>query len=40
MVEFGLIDETMHKVDENVAVAEIEQLSRVYAAVLRDWFPE
>jgi len=36
--EFGLVGETAHKVDENVSVADIEALTRVYLAVLRGWF--
>ncbi len=36
--EFGLPGETAHKVDENVAVADVGLLTEVYAAVLDGWF--
>jgi succinyl-diaminopimelate desuccinylase len=35
VVEFGLINATMHKLDEAVAVADLEALAGVYAEVLR-----
>jgi succinyl-diaminopimelate desuccinylase len=38
VVEFGLTGETMHKIDENVATADIEKLSRVYERVLERFF--
>ena len=38
VVEFGLVGRTMHKVDERVATADLEQLARVYEAVLADYF--
>lgn len=34
VVEFGLVGQTMHKVDENVAVADIRVLTDIYAAIL------
>jgi succinyl-diaminopimelate desuccinylase len=34
VVEFGMPGDTAHKVDENVAVADIEALTAIYAAVL------
>jgi succinyl-diaminopimelate desuccinylase len=34
VVEFGLVGQTMHKADENVAVADLETLSRIYLRVL------
>ena len=34
VVEFGLVGQTMHKVDEHVAVADIRTLTDIYAAVL------
>jgi len=36
--EFGLIGQTMHKVDERVAVAELYRLTDVYQAVLERFF--
>lgn len=38
MVEFGLIGQTMHKVDERAAVADIVALSQVYEGMLRRFF--
>ena len=38
MAEFGLIGSTMHKVDENVAVADIEALSDIYEDVIGRFF--
>lgn len=38
VVEFGLIGQTMHKVDEHAAVADIEALSRVYEGMLQRFF--
>ena len=35
VAEFGLVNATMHQVDERVPLAELRDLSRVYAAVLR-----
>ncbi|MEQ8394258.1 succinyl-diaminopimelate desuccinylase [Thalassobaculum sp.] len=35
VVEFGLVGQTMHKVDERVAVADIQSLTDIYAALLR-----
>jgi succinyl-diaminopimelate desuccinylase len=39
VAEFGLIGATMHQVDECVPVAELRDLSRVYAGVLADFLP-
>jgi succinyl-diaminopimelate desuccinylase len=38
VVEFGLVGKTMHQVDEQVEVAHIETLKRVYGRILRDYF--
>ncbi|WP_119677549.1 succinyl-diaminopimelate desuccinylase [Indioceanicola profundi] len=38
VVEFGLVGATMHKVDENVAVADLEGLTAIYARLLESWF--
>ncbi|MBC7163581.1 MAG: succinyl-diaminopimelate desuccinylase [Roseovarius sp.] len=38
VVEFGLVGQTMHQVDERVEVAQIHQLKAVYARILRDFF--
>ncbi len=38
VLEFGLVGETMHKVDEKSAVADLRTLSRVYETVLDRYF--
>mmetsp|Transcript_29712 Transcript_29712/g.58990 ORF Transcript_29712/g.58990 Transcript_29712/m.58990 type:complete len:382 (-) Transcript_29712:3674-4819(-) len=38
VVEFGLVGQSMHQVDEHVQVAHIEQLKAVYGRILRDYF--
>ena len=38
VVEFGLISETMHQIDESVAVKDINDLSEIYYEVLRKYF--
>jgi len=40
VVEFGLVGATAHMVDEHVAVADIEALTEIYAAVLEDYFSQ
>ncbi|MEQ8746554.1 succinyl-diaminopimelate desuccinylase [Pyruvatibacter sp.] len=38
VLEFGLVGETMHKVDERVPAADIEKLAAVYHAVIEGYF--
>ncbi|MTJ03081.1 MAG: succinyl-diaminopimelate desuccinylase [Sediminimonas qiaohouensis] len=38
VVEFGLVGQTMHQVDERVDIDQIQQLKAVYTRVLRDFF--
>lgn len=38
VVEFGLVSRTIHQVDERIAVADLETLTRVYEAVLDAYF--
>jgi len=38
VLEFGLVSQSMHKVDEHIAVADIENLTDIYEAVLRGYF--
>jgi len=38
VVEFGLVGQTMHQVDERVEVAQIHQLKAIYGRILRDYF--
>ena len=40
VVEFGLVGQTMHMVDERVAVADLETLTRIYERFLSDWFAQ
>jgi succinyl-diaminopimelate desuccinylase len=37
VLEFGLVGQTMHMVDERVALADLETLTRVYQQFLCDW---
>ena len=39
VAEFGLVGQTMHKVDERVDVADLAALTEIYAAVLDAYFP-
>jgi hypothetical protein len=38
VIEFGLLGQTMHQVDERASVADIEQLTRVYRGILERYF--
>ncbi len=38
VVEFGLVGQSMHAVDENVEVAQIHQLKAIYTRILGDYF--
>jgi succinyl-diaminopimelate desuccinylase len=38
VAEFGLVGETMHKVDERASLADIEALTQVYHRILDAWF--
>ena len=38
VVEFGLVNATMHEVDERVEIAQIHQLKAVYTRILREYF--
>lgn len=38
VAEFGLVGQTMHKVDERTAVSDIEALSKIYTSVLQGFF--
>lgn len=40
VAEFGLVGQTMHKVDERASCADIEQLSTIYATILEGFFPQ
>ena len=38
VVEFGLVGQTMHMVDERVAVTDLETLTQIYENFIRRWF--
>ena len=38
VIEFGLVGQTMHQVNERVAVADLEKLKRIYAGFLERYF--
>jgi len=38
VVEFGLVGQTMHMVDERVAVADLETLTNIYETFIFSWF--
>jgi succinyl-diaminopimelate desuccinylase len=38
VVEFGLVGQTMHQVDERVDIAQIHALKAIYGRILRDYF--
>jgi succinyl-diaminopimelate desuccinylase len=38
VVEFGLVGQTMHKIDERVPVSDIEKLTQIYLRVLERYF--
>ncbi len=40
VVEFGLVGQTMHAVDERVAVDQVVQLKAIYARILKDYFAQ
>jgi succinyl-diaminopimelate desuccinylase len=38
VIEFGLLGQTMHQVDERASVSDIEQLTRIYRGILERYF--
>ena len=38
MVEFGLVGQTMHAIDEQVPVADLTQLTAIYRRILDKYF--
>ena len=38
VVEFGLVGQTMHKVDEHVPLADLETLTQIYQRFITGWF--
>jgi succinyl-diaminopimelate desuccinylase len=39
VIEFGLVGQTMHAVDENVAIDDLETLTRIYGRVIEAYLP-
>ncbi|WP_157080474.1 succinyl-diaminopimelate desuccinylase [Methylobacterium variabile] len=39
VIEFGLVGQTMHQVDERVALADLDRLAAIYGRVLDAYFP-
>lgn len=39
VLDFGLVGQTMHKVDERVAIADIENLTAIYEAAIEGYLP-
>ena len=37
-LEFGLVNKTMHKVDECVALSDLKKLTKIYQSILEDYF--
>ena len=37
-LEFGLVNKTMHKVDECVSIADLKKLKRIYHDILVEYF--
>ena len=40
VVEFGLVGKTIHQIDERVAVADLERLTRIYARIIERYFAD
>jgi succinyl-diaminopimelate desuccinylase len=40
VVEFGLVGQTMHMVDENVPIADLEALTAIYETFIARWFAD
>jgi succinyl-diaminopimelate desuccinylase len=38
VVEFGLVGQTMHMVDERVAISDLETLTAIYQTFIERWF--
>jgi succinyl-diaminopimelate desuccinylase len=40
VIELGPINESIHKVDENINIVQLEQLTEVYTEILRNLFSD
>jgi succinyl-diaminopimelate desuccinylase len=38
VVEFGLVGQTMHMIDERVSIADLETLTEIYSTFIANWF--
>jgi len=38
VIEFGIVGKTMHKIDENVRIADLENLTKIYSSFLDNFF--
>ena len=38
VIEFGIVGKTMHKIDENVRIADLENLTKIYSNFLDNFF--
>jgi succinyl-diaminopimelate desuccinylase len=38
VIEFGLVGQTMHQIDERAAVSDLEQLTKIYRGILERYF--
>jgi succinyl-diaminopimelate desuccinylase len=39
VLEFGLVGQTMHQIDERVETADLVELAAIYQAILERYFP-
>ena len=37
-LEFGLVNKTMHKIDECVSLSDLKQLTKIYHSILTEYF--
>ena len=38
VLEFGLVNKTMHKIDECVSLKDLKNLTKIYQNILEDYF--
>jgi succinyl-diaminopimelate desuccinylase len=38
VIEFGLVGQTMHQIDERTPIADLEKLTRIYRRILHRYF--
>jgi succinyl-diaminopimelate desuccinylase len=38
VIEFGLVGQTMHQIDERTPVSDLEKLTKIYCSVLERYF--